>query len=159
MPDFLDIRTWSILQWVLVVLAAGFIGQFGKSLAQFIIAKGKDRRSAGKTPATLSVPAERGKMAPETPSVSTGKENMPPESSYPARDVSNAKEIITFPKTDETALPSVGDITGQQRAAVEHRPSSIVSGQSTPPVLDKKAIKAVLKQQKKAAKASAKASK
>ena len=112
MSDFLDIRTWSILQWVLVVLAAGFIGQFGKSFAQFILAKIKARRSAGKTSATLPVPAVRGKMMPEMNSVPTGKEDMTPESGHPARDVSNAGEILS----------------------------------------DKKALKAILKQQKKAAK-------
>jgi len=128
MSDLLDIRTWSILQWVLVVLAAGFIGQFGKSFAQFIMAKVKDRRFAGKTPATLSVPVGRGKMTPETPSLPTGNGDIPPESSYPARDVSNTTTgSSTFPKADETALPLISD---------------------------KKALKAILKQRKKAVKAS-----
>ncbi|MCX5826901.1 MAG: hypothetical protein NTV58_02730 [Deltaproteobacteria bacterium] len=122
MSDLLDIRTWSILQWILVVLAAGFIGQFGKSFAQFIMAKVKARRSAGKTSATLSVPTGRVKITPEAPSVPTGEGAAVPERSYPGRDVSSAK--------------------------------GIVSGQSAPPVLDKKALKATLKQQKKAAKAS-----
>ncbi len=98
MSDLLDIRTWSILQWALVVLAAGFIGQFGKSFAQFIIAKIKSRRSVAKTSATLSAPAERGKMTPETPFVPTGKGDILPESSYFSRDVSSAKEIITDKK-------------------------------------------------------------
>ncbi|MFA5181768.1 MAG: hypothetical protein WC405_10645 [Syntrophales bacterium] len=132
MPEFLDIRTWSILQWVLVVLAAGFIGQFGKSFAQFVIAKVKAGRTAGKQAATISIPAERGKMKPETPSVPTGKGDMPPESSYAARDVSKAAETIAIPRVDESALP---------------------------PISDKKALKAILKQRKKAAKSSAKASK
>lgn len=125
MSDLLDIRTWSILQWILVVLAAGFIGQFGKSFAQFIMAKVNAGRSAGIKTAMLTVPAERGKMTPETPSVPTGKRDLtpPPESSSdPARDVSSAKDIA--------------------------------SGQSAPPVMDKKALKAILKQQKKAGKAS-----
>jgi hypothetical protein len=34
-----DISTWSILKWVIIVLVAGFIGQFGKSMAQAIMAK------------------------------------------------------------------------------------------------------------------------
>jgi len=101
MSDLLDIRTWSILQWVLVVLAAGFIGQFGKSFAQFIIVKVKARRSAAKAPAAPS-------------SVPIGKGDTAPESSYPTRDVINTTGIIT----------------------------------------DKKALKAILKQQKKAAKAA-----
>ena len=121
MSDLLDIRTWSILQWILVVLAAGFVGQFGKSFAQFIMAKIKNRRSAGKT-ATLTIPAKREKMTPEMPSAPTGEGAVVPERSYLGRDVSSAKDIV--------------------------------SGQSAPPVPDKKALKAVLKQQKKSAKAS-----
>ena len=125
MSDLLDIRTWSILQWILIVLAAGFIGQFGKSFAQFIMAKVNAGRAAGIKTAILTVPAERGKMTSKTPSVRTGKGCMtpPPEnSSDPARDVSSAEDIA--------------------------------SGQSAPPVMDKKALKAILKQQKKAGKAS-----
>jgi hypothetical protein len=34
-----DISTWSVLKWIIIVLVAGFIGQFGKSMAQTIIAK------------------------------------------------------------------------------------------------------------------------
>jgi hypothetical protein len=122
MTALLDISTWSILQWVLVVLAAGFIGQFGKSLAQFIMAKVKAGRSAGKTVSPLPVPDQREKTAPEAPTVPPGKGAMPTEITYPGRDLSSAKDIV--------------------------------SGQSAPPVLDKKALKAILKQQKKAAKAS-----
>ena len=40
MTDILDyISTWSALQWVVIVLIAGFIGQFGKMLAQVIVRK------------------------------------------------------------------------------------------------------------------------
>jgi hypothetical protein len=34
----MDIATWDILKWVLLVLLAGFIGQFGKSFAQAVMA-------------------------------------------------------------------------------------------------------------------------
>ncbi len=40
MSDFLDyICSWSALKWVAIVLIAGFVGQFGKMLAQVIIRK------------------------------------------------------------------------------------------------------------------------
>lgn len=40
MTDILDyISTWSALKWIVIVLVAGFIGQFGKMLAQFIVRK------------------------------------------------------------------------------------------------------------------------
>ncbi len=39
------IGSWSALQWVLLVLIAGFIGQFGKMLAQAIITRVRLKRS------------------------------------------------------------------------------------------------------------------
>ncbi|NTW76530.1 MAG: hypothetical protein HGB33_01895 [Syntrophaceae bacterium] len=40
MSDFLEyIYSWSVLKWVVIVLIAGFIGQFGKMLAQVIVRK------------------------------------------------------------------------------------------------------------------------
>lgn len=42
-----DVR--EVLQWVLIVLAAGFIGQFGKTLAQYVMKRVRER-SAGRSP-------------------------------------------------------------------------------------------------------------
>ena len=39
-----DFDYWKIAKWVLIVLLAGFIGQFGKSLAKYFMAKGKELR-------------------------------------------------------------------------------------------------------------------
>jgi hypothetical protein len=40
MMDILnDVRTWSILKWIIIVLIAGFIGQFGKTMAQAVMRK------------------------------------------------------------------------------------------------------------------------
>jgi hypothetical protein len=40
MKDILDyISTWSVLQWIALVLIAGFIGQFGKMMAETITKK------------------------------------------------------------------------------------------------------------------------
>lgn len=44
--DFFD--TWPVIKWILLVLVAGFIGQFGKMLAQAIIRKIKTTRAATK---------------------------------------------------------------------------------------------------------------
>lgn len=45
MTELLDyISTWSILKWVILVLVAGFIGQFGRMLAEAVIAKMRRRR-------------------------------------------------------------------------------------------------------------------
>jgi hypothetical protein len=40
MTNILDyFSTWPVLKWIILVLIAGFIGQFGKMLAQAIIKK------------------------------------------------------------------------------------------------------------------------
>ena len=161
MSDLLDVRTWSILQWVLVVLAAGFIGQFGKSFAQFIIAKVKARRAACRKGATITVPTESEKIVSGITSAPAAKGDLPspPVGIYPARDAGNTKEISPFAKMEEVALPSLEERAGQWREAGELGLPSTMPGQSAPPVVDKKALKAILKQQKKATKSSAKASK
>lgn len=40
-----DISGWSVLKWVVIVLVAGFIGQFGKTLAQAVLARMRRSRS------------------------------------------------------------------------------------------------------------------
>lgn len=46
MTDFLTyLGSWSALQWVLLVLAAGFIGQFGRMMADAIIARIRRNRA------------------------------------------------------------------------------------------------------------------
>ncbi len=39
------ISTWSVLKWVILVLVAGFIGQFGRIMAEAIIARVRLRRA------------------------------------------------------------------------------------------------------------------
>lgn len=44
--EFLDyISTWSVLKWIILVLVAGFIGQFGRMSAEMIAAKVRLRRA------------------------------------------------------------------------------------------------------------------
>jgi hypothetical protein len=38
-------EVWGVLKWVLAALVAGFIGQFGKSLAQFLMKRRRTRKS------------------------------------------------------------------------------------------------------------------
>lgn len=40
-----DIAAWDILTWVLLVLLAGFIGQFGKSFAQAVMARMRKKKA------------------------------------------------------------------------------------------------------------------
>ncbi|HNQ18938.1 MAG TPA: hypothetical protein PL134_07610 [Smithellaceae bacterium] len=63
MRAFLEyISTWSVLKWVVLVLIAGFIGQFGRMTAEAIVKKlaahraKKNKISVGDNPS--AVPAE-----------------------------------------------------------------------------------------------------
>lgn len=46
MMDLLDyIGTWSVLKWIVVVLIAGFIGHFGRMMAEAIVRKVRLQRA------------------------------------------------------------------------------------------------------------------
>jgi hypothetical protein len=63
MTDILDyISTWSVLKWVVLVLIAGFIGQFGRMMAEAIVAKIRLRRAKWN-------PSADEKKTPEAPGV------------------------------------------------------------------------------------------
>ena len=133
MSGLFDISTWSVFQWILVVLAAGFIGQFGKSFAKFLM----DKIKAGKT----------GRKQ-ETLPVFGGEKVAPPAAGPAGRVVAE-----TGSPESTAALPS--------EAALLPAPKEITmmpdtSGEYPLPSLDKKTLKAQLKQQKKAAKAAKK---
>jgi len=65
MTDILDyIGTWSALKWVMLVLIAGFIGQFGRMMAEAIADRIRLRR-ANKNPVTDA------RQKPEEPKASS----------------------------------------------------------------------------------------
>lgn len=142
MSEFLDLSTWSVLQWVLVVLAAGFIGQFGKSFAQFVMAKIKAVRSdprredSAVSPAVPPLPAVAGER-PATPNEEgTGK----------VVGDNPAEPVETSP--GEVPMEYVpGELASTKNAA----------GEYPLPFPDKKTLKAQLKRRKKAVKAAKKA--
>lgn len=43
-------EVWGVLKWVLAALIAGFIGQFGKSLALFLIKRRRNRKGLEASP-------------------------------------------------------------------------------------------------------------
>ncbi|MEN6374329.1 MAG: hypothetical protein ABFD75_06020 [Smithella sp.] len=60
MTDILDyISTWSALKWVAIVLVAGFIGQFGKMLAQVIVRKISLARQKKQSEPIMELPSIR----------------------------------------------------------------------------------------------------
>ena len=49
---------WDVLKWILLVLAAGFIGQFGRTFAQRLIErKRRERAAEASRPPTASEPS------------------------------------------------------------------------------------------------------
>ena len=94
MNDFLEyISTWSVLKWIVLVLIAGFIGQFGRMAAEAIAAKIRARRgeketvtdvsrvpSASPPVATLSATVPEVSREPSvSPSPATSSTNAPPD--------------------------------------------------------------------------------
>lgn len=63
-----DIAAWDILKWVLLVLLAGFIGQFGKSFAKVVMARvRKQKQESGISSGSAEPPAAvTGPGEPET---------------------------------------------------------------------------------------------
>ena len=46
MTDIIEyIKSWSVLKWVILVLIAGFIGQFGRMTAEAIVKKMRQRNA------------------------------------------------------------------------------------------------------------------
>ena len=57
MPSVTLDAVWDVLKWVLLVLAAGFIGQFGKSFALKLIER-RRRKAADSEPNVSQTPAD-----------------------------------------------------------------------------------------------------
>ncbi len=59
---------WPVIKWVLIILLAGFIGQFGKILADEIVTRSRSKEKEDSPP----------DISPASPPVNTG-DNAPPE--------------------------------------------------------------------------------
>jgi hypothetical protein len=46
-----EIDPYTVVKWIFIVLAAGFIGQFGKTFAQYLMRRTRERAAGQKTPA------------------------------------------------------------------------------------------------------------
>jgi hypothetical protein len=64
-------EVWGVLKWVLAALIAGFVGQFGKSLALFLMKRRRDNRARG----AGSIPADP--TSASFPSDTNGKRSEP----------------------------------------------------------------------------------
>ncbi len=55
---------WLILKWILVVAAAGFVGQFGKAFATYLLRRARERREPGAQSPPGTAPEEAGPQRP-----------------------------------------------------------------------------------------------
>jgi hypothetical protein len=55
-----DLAAWDILKWVLLVLLAGFIGQFGRSFAQTVQARLRRKKEEAAVPSAPAGPSRTG---------------------------------------------------------------------------------------------------
>ena len=64
-----DIFTWQVAVWVLVILVAGFIGQFGKSFAKYVMGLFNRKKIQEEAPlvSVPPVPASPVPVPPEKP--------------------------------------------------------------------------------------------
>jgi len=67
--DILEyISTWSVLQWVILVLVAGFIGQFGRMMAEAVVTRVRLRRAKqNPRPADAKTPEVPGVLPADLP--------------------------------------------------------------------------------------------
>lgn len=90
-----DVDYFQILKWILIVLSAGFIGQFGKSLATYLMKKARVSRTAKTSP---EAPTELPKQTKgETPTAPPFPE---PKESQAKADKKAAKALIKIRKKE-----------------------------------------------------------
>lgn len=108
----MELEAWPIIKWVLIVLLAGFIGHFGKVLAQSVMAKMRAKKTGASSPPHQSLPP------------------LPPDQID--QDTKPLPEVPTYDKTGEN--------------------QTILSSRQNDQITDKKMLKAIAKQTKKALK-------
>ncbi|MEA1935534.1 MAG: hypothetical protein U9M96_01785 [Thermodesulfobacteriota bacterium] len=94
---------WQIMKWVLIVLVAGFIGQFGKTLAKHLMEKAKAKKGeapSGAEKTEVIVEKIGGKdLSPKIP------EDMPPEQAEErAKQEKKALKALAKQKKKEAKL-------------------------------------------------------
>jgi hypothetical protein len=100
MTDILDyISKWSALKWVILVLIAGFIGQFGKMMAQVIIGKIRLARSKKQTQKEIDSPPD---IKPASSAASMEKDF--PAQSHPLETYPDKKALKILAKESKKAV-------------------------------------------------------
>ena len=82
---------WLVLKWILVVLAAGFIGQFGKSFAKYLMQQAQERRKQDAVPA----------LQPQAPPPAVKEEAGPPAVPQAAGPIMERLKTAPLPDEEE----------------------------------------------------------
>jgi len=101
----MDFEAWPIIKWVLIVLLAGFIGHFGKALAQSVIARMRAKKTGAPPPSVQSPPADREKASPNAgPPLPPGSESTASSVSIGADQIPDKKMLKALAKQTKKAL-------------------------------------------------------
>ena len=62
-----EIDPYTVVKWIFIVLAAGFVGQFGKTFAQYLMRRTREKAAGQKAPAEkpVSAPLAQKPLYPE----------------------------------------------------------------------------------------------
>jgi hypothetical protein len=81
MTDILEyIGSWSVLKWIVLVLIAGFIGQFGKMMAEAVAKKVRQRRAGKSQFPNEGIPSSGSTTSVVSDSLNTKSSSIMPDS-------------------------------------------------------------------------------
>ena len=81
MTDILEyIGSWSVLKWIVLVLIAGFIGQFGKMMAKAVAKKVRQRRAEKSQFPNEDIPSSGSTTSVVSDSLKTKSSSIMPDS-------------------------------------------------------------------------------
>ncbi|MBP1720830.1 MAG: hypothetical protein H6Q50_342 [Deltaproteobacteria bacterium] len=91
-----EIDPYTVVKWIFIVLAAAFVGQFGKTFAQYLIRKARERAAGQKAPAEkpVSAPSDQGPFHPGMTGEGKGMQT-------PVQGASNAASYVPDEKTEK----------------------------------------------------------
>lgn len=92
---------WLVLKWILVVAAAGFVGQFGKAFATYLMRRARERREAEAQSPPRKAPEED---APQRPALQEKTFPTQPAEEPPARLKDDKKQMKALAKQQKKLL-------------------------------------------------------
>ena len=101
-----EIDPYTVVKWILIVLAAGFIGQFGKTFAQFLMRRTRERAAGQKVPAEKPVSTSLGQkpVLPGKTGEGMGMQTPVPVSSDAVSDIPDEKSQKKAAKAEKKEI-------------------------------------------------------